>query len=95
MTLNAKVPGLREGVQQVKLGYDVDNLGVGNLPEAYEKLLLDMMEHHRTLFTRWDEIQASWQIIDSVLKQEKNIYTYKNYHDLIAYIKDKTGETLL
>lgn len=95
LTLNAKVPGLREGVQQVKLGYDVDNLGVGNLPEAYEKLLLDMMEHHRTLFTRWDEIQASWQIIDSVLKQEKNIYTYKDYNDLIKYIKDKTGETLL
>ena len=95
LTLNAKIPGLREGVQQVKLGYDVDNLGVGNLPEAYEKLLLDMMEHHRTLFTRWDEIQASWHIIDSVLKQEKNIYTYKDYYDLISYIKGKTGETLL
>ncbi len=95
LTLNAKVPGLREGVQQVQLGYDVDNLGVGNLPEAYEKLLLDMMEHHRTLFTRWDEIQASWHIIDSVLKQEKTIYTYQDYNDLVKFIKEKTGETLL
>lgn len=95
LTLNAKVPGLREGVQQVQLGYDVDNLGVGNLPEAYEKLLLDMMEHHRTLFTRWDEIQASWHIIDSVLKQEKTIYTYQDYDDLVKFIKEKTGETLL
>jgi glucose-6-phosphate 1-dehydrogenase len=95
LTLNAKVPGLREGVQQVKLGYDVDNLGVGNLPEAYEKLFLDMMEHHRTLFTRWDEIQASWEIIDSVLKQEKHIVTYQNYEELKQYIKEKTGETLL
>ena len=95
LTLNAKVPGLREAVQQVKLGYDVTNQGVGNLPEAYEKLLLDMMEHHRTLFTRWDEIQASWQIIDSVLKQEKSIYTYTDYQDLKEYIKKQTGETLL
>jgi len=95
LTLNAKVPGLREGVQQVQLGYDVDNLGVGNLPEAYEKLLLDMMEHHRTLFTRWDEIQASWHIIDSVLKQEKTMYTYQDYNDLVKFIKEKTGETLL
>ncbi len=95
LTLNAKVPGLREAVQQVKLGYDVTNQGVGNLPEAYEKLLLDMMEHHRTLFTRWDEIQASWQIIDSVLKQEKSIYTYTDYQDLKEYIMKQTGETLL
>jgi glucose-6-phosphate 1-dehydrogenase len=73
----------------------VTNQGVGNLPEAYERLLLDMMEHHRTLFTRWDEIQASWQIIDSVLKQEKSIYTYKDYEDLKEYIMKQTGETLL
>lgn len=95
LTLNAKIPGIREGVNQVKLGYEINNLGVGNLPEAYEILLLDMMEHHRTLFTRWDEIQASWYIIDSVLKQKNDMVIYQNYSDLKQYIKEKTGETLL
>jgi glucose-6-phosphate 1-dehydrogenase len=37
-------------------------------PEAYERLLLDAMRGDATLFTRDDEVEAQWRIIDPVLK---------------------------
>jgi glucose-6-phosphate 1-dehydrogenase len=37
-------------------------------PEAYERLLLDAMRGDATLFTRDDEVEAQWRIIDPVLR---------------------------
>jgi glucose-6-phosphate 1-dehydrogenase len=37
-------------------------------PEAYERLLLDAMRGDLTLFTRADEVEAQWRIIDPVLR---------------------------
>jgi glucose-6-phosphate 1-dehydrogenase len=95
ISLNSKVPGLRESVKTVELGYEVANDQVGNIPEAYEKLCADMIDHHRTLFTRWDEIEASWKIIDDVIKQSPKPYIYKSYDDMKAYIYEKTGVALV
>ena len=36
-------------------------------PEAYERLILDAMRGDATLFTRHDEIEALWGIIDLIL----------------------------
>jgi len=36
-------------------------------PEAYERLILDAMHGDATLFTRNDEIEALWGIIDPIL----------------------------
>jgi len=36
-------------------------------PEAYERLILDAMRGDATLFTRGDEIEALWAIIDPIL----------------------------
>jgi glucose-6-phosphate 1-dehydrogenase len=36
--------------------------------DAYETLLLDVMEGDRTLFLRYDEVQGAWQVVDPILK---------------------------
>jgi glucose-6-phosphate 1-dehydrogenase len=36
-------------------------------PEAYERLITDAMRGDATLFTRNDEVEAQWRIIDPVL----------------------------
>jgi glucose-6-phosphate 1-dehydrogenase len=36
-------------------------------PEAYERLLMDAMRGDATLFTRDDEVEAQWRIIDPIL----------------------------
>jgi glucose-6-phosphate 1-dehydrogenase len=37
-------------------------------PEAYERLILDAMRGDATLFTRNDEVERQWSIIDPILK---------------------------
>ena len=91
LTVNAKVPGLRNQVEPVNLGYEVDSNIIGNLPEAYEKLFADMFDHHRTLFTRWDEIEASWSIIDAVITHPNTFVSYQSFEDLKHIILEKTG----
>jgi glucose-6-phosphate 1-dehydrogenase len=50
-------------------------------PEAYERLILDAMRGDATLFTRNDEVDAQWSIIDPILKTWKEgkppIVTYE------------------
>jgi glucose-6-phosphate 1-dehydrogenase len=36
-------------------------------PEAYERLIMDAMRGDPTLFTRDDEVEAQWRIIDPIL----------------------------
>ncbi|MCA0256098.1 MAG: glucose-6-phosphate dehydrogenase [Proteobacteria bacterium] len=37
-------------------------------PEAYERLLMDMIRANQTLFMRRDEVEAAWQWVDPILK---------------------------
>ena len=37
------------------------------LPEAYERLILDCLLGDATLFTRSDEVDAQWKIVDSIV----------------------------
>jgi glucose-6-phosphate 1-dehydrogenase len=39
----------------------------GGLPDAYERLLLDVIRGRPTLFMRVDEVEAAWQWTDSIL----------------------------
>src|SRR5689334_16070498 len=36
--------------------------------EAYERLILDALRGDPTLFTRSDEVEAQWRIVDPILK---------------------------
>lgn len=58
---NSKAPGLQSYIKPMQFEYCHSCQSVGNVPEAYEKLLLDAMGDDRSLFTRWDEVEASWQ----------------------------------
>jgi len=37
------------------------------MPEAYERLLLDCMVGDQTLFTRQDDVEVSWKLLTPVL----------------------------
>lgn len=45
------------------------------IPDAYERLLLDAIEGERRLFIRSDELDAAWELFTPVLKEleEKKI----------------------
>jgi glucose-6-phosphate 1-dehydrogenase len=40
---------------------------IAQSPEAYERLLLDVMRGDQTLFTRRDEVETAWGLLGGVL----------------------------
>ena len=64
--LNAKRPGNDNYIVPIRLDF-CQNCEVGvNSPEAYERLLYDVMRGDPTLFTRWDEVEAAWRFVDPI-----------------------------
>jgi glucose-6-phosphate 1-dehydrogenase len=62
----AKVPGQGMTVRTVNMDFLYGGAFRTGLPEAYERLILDAMRGDATLFTRADEIEEQWRIVDSI-----------------------------
>jgi glucose-6-phosphate 1-dehydrogenase len=68
VSLGAKIPGAQMRIRPVNMEFHYGTSFVSESPEAYERLILDAMRGDATLFTRNDEIEALWAIIDPILK---------------------------
>jgi glucose-6-phosphate 1-dehydrogenase len=49
----------------------------GELRDAYQTLILDILEGDQTLFVRADEVEASWRIWDPVLRSKPDMVVYQ------------------
>ncbi len=65
--LGAKIPGIGMRIRPVNMEFRYGTSFLSESPEAYERLILDAMRGDATLFTRNDEIEALWGIIDPIL----------------------------
>ena len=72
LTLNNKPPGIDFRIENVNMDFTYGRSFVEDLPEAYERLLLDAMRGDSTLFMRSDEIEAAWTICTQVLDLWRN-----------------------
>lgn len=80
LQFNAKNPRSTQEIVPVKMDFCQNcQLGI-NSPEAYERLLQDVMRGDQTLFARWDEIESSWIFIDQILKRwDHTVPAFPNY----------------
>jgi glucose-6-phosphate 1-dehydrogenase len=63
-----KTPGLSEGTEQSELDLSyMERFNVGPLPDAYERLILDVMRGDHRLFVRNDELEFAWRIFTPLL----------------------------
>jgi glucose-6-phosphate 1-dehydrogenase len=67
VSVGAKIPGTRMRIRPVYMEFRYGTSFLSKSPEAYERLILDAMRGEATLFTRNDEIEALWAIIDPIL----------------------------
>ena len=91
LKFNGKAPGLLAYTMPMKLDYcHMCNI-VGNSAEAYEKLILDVMLDDASLFTRWDEIESSWRVIDAMsrLKKYEPLHVYASESDIMSVVNKK------
>ena len=67
LAFQAKVPGSRRRLQEVRMDFRYGTAFAAPPPEAYERLLLDVMLGDPSLFTRTDEVDNSWRFVDQIL----------------------------
>jgi glucose-6-phosphate 1-dehydrogenase len=67
LSLGAKIPGSTMRIRPVNMEFLYGAAFMSQSPEAYERLILDAMRGDATLFTRNDEVDAQWSIIDPIL----------------------------
>ena len=68
LQLAAKIPGTRLRITPVNMEFLYGTTFLSQSPEAYERLILDAMRGDATLFTRNDEVEAQWRIIDPIVR---------------------------
>ena len=67
LRLNAKVPDSNKDIRAVDMDFHYADFFAGNLPDAYERLLLDALRGDASLFARSDMIERSWRLVDPVI----------------------------
>jgi glucose-6-phosphate 1-dehydrogenase len=67
LRIGCKAPGPAVAVQPVKMEFLYGTAFGFEPPEAYERLLFDVLTGDSTLFTRRDEVEAAWRWITPVL----------------------------
>jgi glucose-6-phosphate 1-dehydrogenase len=63
----SKVPGAKAQTNPVEMDFTYGEAFGGQSPEAYERLLLDVMAGDASLFMRRDSVEASWAWITPIL----------------------------
>ncbi|HEB97800.1 MAG TPA: glucose-6-phosphate dehydrogenase [Sedimenticola thiotaurini] len=77
--MTVKEPGLEMRTRQTSLDASLRQEGE-ILTDAYEELLLDVLDGDRSLFLRYDEVEYAWRVVDPVLQvwatERDFIHTY-------------------
>jgi glucose-6-phosphate 1-dehydrogenase len=69
LRFEAKAPDTVAETRSVDMEFHyAEAFGQTAIPEAYERLLLDALQGDAALFTRADEVEAAWALIDPILR---------------------------
>lgn len=78
LRMNAKMPGLTTDTQRMIMRAPYAENGE-DVSDAYEVLLHDVLSGDATLFSRADEVEESWSIIEPILNDWKDRISVKRY----------------
>ncbi|HET7685992.1 MAG TPA: glucose-6-phosphate dehydrogenase [Candidatus Limnocylindria bacterium] len=67
LRFGAKVPGQGLQIRSVNMDFRYGSSFAVDSPDAYETLLLDAMVGDASLFTRNDEVERAWEILDPIV----------------------------
>jgi glucose-6-phosphate 1-dehydrogenase len=81
LRFGAKVPGLGIDVRNVTMDFTYGSAFQTDSPDAYETLILDALLGDASLFTRADEVEEAWSIVDPIVEAwaEMPVPDFPNY----------------
>jgi glucose-6-phosphate 1-dehydrogenase len=68
LRFGSKVPGAGMEIRDVNMDFVYGGTFTESSPEAYERLILDVLLGDPPLFPRHEEVELSWQILDPILE---------------------------
>ena len=68
MRFGSKVPGVGMNIRDVTMDFGYGHAFTEASPEAYERLILDVLLGDAPLFPRHEEVELSWKILDPIEK---------------------------
>jgi glucose-6-phosphate 1-dehydrogenase len=81
LKLMNKIPGLSDKMKLQQVDLELNSPHNSNRkPDAYERLILDVIRSNPTLFMRLDEVETAWKWADKIIDGwEKNLSPMKKY----------------
>jgi glucose-6-phosphate 1-dehydrogenase len=80
LEIAAKVPGQAMMLRTVHMDFLYGAAFRSGIPEAYERLILDCLLGDATLFTRADEVEQQWTIVDAIVERWRGeVPDFPNY----------------
>ena len=80
LNFQAKRPGSKQCMSTLAMNFNYSEIFRTEMPEAYQRLLLDCMLGDQTLYTRQDSIEIAWSLLTPVLeaweKSDSEPYEY-------------------
>ncbi len=82
LRFGSKVPGTAMEVRDVAMDFQYGEAFTESSPEAYERLLLDVLLGDAALFPQNEEVEQSWRVIDPIEEhwheqQDKGLHLYR------------------
>ncbi|MYL22161.1 glucose-6-phosphate dehydrogenase, partial [Halobacillus litoralis] len=68
LSFSEKRPGAAMDIRMSELSLNPQTLRRERAPDAYERLLSDVIQDNQTLFVRHDELMAAWEWVDPILQ---------------------------
>ena len=75
MRFGSKVPGTTTEVRDVTMDFAYGESFTESSPEAYERLILDVLLGDANLFPRHQEVELSWTILDPIEDEDQTSST--------------------
>jgi glucose-6-phosphate 1-dehydrogenase len=69
MRFGSKVPGTQMEVRDVNMDFAYGDSFTESSPEAYERLILDVLLGDPPLFPRHEEVELGWKLLDPILER--------------------------
>ena len=67
LLFHAKEPGVQLKIKPVEMDFTYKESYEAAVPEAYETLLLDVLEGDATLFMRADQVEEAWKVVTPII----------------------------
>jgi glucose-6-phosphate 1-dehydrogenase len=80
LAIGAKVPGQGMSIRTVHMDFLYGGAFRTGMPEAYERLIVDTLIGDGTLFTRADEVEEQWLLVDTIVAAwQRDRPSFPNY----------------